>query len=59
MRVLVTWGLKRGGTEGIGKTLGEARKERDDNVGVAAAKHATDVDRCIAALIGGALYANR
>lgn len=59
MRVLVTWGSKRGGTEGIARMVGAA---------LAAARHepvllpAAEVDRETrfdAVIVGGALYANR
>jgi menaquinone-dependent protoporphyrinogen oxidase len=59
MRVLVTWGSKRGGTEGIARTIADELKA----IGVEAAlMPASDVRelRCYnAAVIGGALYANR
>lgn len=59
MRVLVTWGSKRGGTEGIGRLVADALAERGFEVTAAPAgevKRASDFD---AAIVGGALYANR
>jgi len=59
MRVLVTWGSKRGGTEGIARVLGDALRREGFDVDVlapAAARRAREFD---AAIVGGALYANR
>lgn len=59
MRVLITWGSKRGGTEGIARTLGEALAANGHEARVLApreAMHAKDFD---AVIVGGALYANR
>lgn len=59
MRVLVTWGSKRGGTEGIARTVAQTlRQEGFEVVRLAAGRvsRATSFD---AAIVGGALYANR
>lgn len=59
MRVLVTWGSKRGGTEGIARIIGETLEARGFDVDLmpaAEALRATDFD---AVVVGGALYANR
>lgn len=58
MRVLVTWGSKRGGTEGVARIVAEALQREGLEVELlppgAAPKSAFD-----AAIVGGALYANR
>jgi len=59
MRVLVTWGSKLGGTEGIAKLLGEVLAHEGFDVTLAPAAHVGDVTIYEAAVIGGALYANR
>jgi menaquinone-dependent protoporphyrinogen oxidase len=62
MRVLVTWGSKRGGTEGIGRMLGEALAEHGFDVVATAAKkmkRLASAEPVDAAIVGGALYANR
>jgi menaquinone-dependent protoporphyrinogen oxidase len=59
MRVLVTWGSKRGGTEGIGRILGEALEAHGFEVTAASADRAVKPDRFDAVIAGGALYANR
>ncbi|MBN2369141.1 MAG: hypothetical protein JXO72_01495 [Vicinamibacteria bacterium] len=59
MRVLVTWGSKRGGTEGIGRILGEALEAHGFEVVAAPADRAGNPDRFDAVVVGGALYANR
>ncbi len=59
MRVLVAWGSKRGGTEGIGQTIAEElRREGLDVVAepTSGLRRVRDFD---AAIIGGALYANK
>jgi menaquinone-dependent protoporphyrinogen oxidase len=58
MRILVTWGSKRGGTEGIARIVGdELRREGHDvRLSPAARVRAVDAD---AVIVGGALYANR
>jgi menaquinone-dependent protoporphyrinogen oxidase len=59
MRVLVTWSSKRGGTEGIGQTIGEELKARGFEVMAASADHVGALDSFDAVIVGGALYANR
>jgi menaquinone-dependent protoporphyrinogen oxidase len=59
MRILITWGSKRGGTEGIARMIGEALQQEGHRVDVLPpdeAARATDFD---AVVVGGALYANR
>jgi menaquinone-dependent protoporphyrinogen oxidase len=59
MRVLVTWGSKRGGTEGIGRTLGQALEERGVEVVAASASKVSGLGTFDAVVVGGAIYANR
>jgi menaquinone-dependent protoporphyrinogen oxidase len=59
MRVLVTWSSKRGGTEGIGRALGDALHAHGFDVVAASARDVRAIDRFDAVIIGGALYANR
>ncbi len=59
MRILVTWGSKAGGTEGIGKTLAEALQREGHEVVALPAADVVDLRGVDAALVGGALYANR
>ncbi len=59
MRVLVTWGSKRGGTEGIARNIGEALEEAGFEVDLLPADEAAKTSRFDAAIIGGALYAGR
>lgn len=59
MRVLVTYGTKRGGTEGIAQIIGAALEKRGFEVTVANAARVRDAKSFDAAVIGGALYANR
>ena len=58
MRVLVTWGSKRGGTEGIGRILAETLERQGFEVVAASAQKAPTLDGFGAAIVGGALYAN-
>jgi menaquinone-dependent protoporphyrinogen oxidase len=59
MRVLIAWGSKRGGTEGIGRTVTEALREAGhDAIGLPAAE-VRRLDGFDAVIVGGALYANR
>lgn len=59
MRVLVTYGSKMGGTEGIAVTIGERLEERGFDVDVRPAGIVDLVDPYEAVLVGGGLYANR
>jgi menaquinone-dependent protoporphyrinogen oxidase len=59
MRVLVTWGSKRGGTEGIARLVGEALGAAGHEAVLRPAARAHHESRFDAAIIGGALYANR
>lgn len=59
MRVLVTWGSTRGGTEGIARILGEALRRDDIEVDILPPGEAARATRFDAAVVGGALYANR
>lgn len=59
MRVLVTYGTKRGGTEGIAHWIGGTLEKHGFEVTVAEAGRVRDAKRFDAAVIGGALYANR
>ncbi len=59
MRVLVTWGSKRGGTEGIARIVGATLAERGHDVVMKSAEHVRDLDGIEAAFVGGALYGNR
>jgi len=59
MRVLITYGTKRGGTEGIARILGEALEGNGFTVEVTPASRVRDTSRFDAAIVGGALYANR
>lgn len=59
MRVLVTWGTKRGGTEGIARMIGETLEARGFDVELLPARRALGTSGFDAAVIGGALYANR
>jgi len=59
MRVLVTWGSKRGGTEGIARIVAEALRHEGLEVDVLPSGAAAKVRTFDAAIVGGALYANR
>jgi len=59
MRVLVCWGSKRGGTEGIAKIIGEALQSNGIEAVVTPAAKVGDLSGFDAAIVGGALYANR
>lgn len=60
-RVLVTWGSKRGGTEGVARLLADALEEHGVQVVRSAVQDLPrDVlDRVDAVVVGGALYGNR
>lgn len=59
MRVLVAWGSKAGGTEGIAQILGEKLRAQGIEVVLQLASAVRDVRGFDGVLIGGALYANR
>ncbi len=59
MRVLVTWGSKLGGTEGIARSIGDVLERAGFEVALVPAGEVIDVAAYDAAIIGGALYANR
>jgi menaquinone-dependent protoporphyrinogen oxidase len=59
MRVLVAWGSKRGGTEGIARIIGEELEANGMDATVKPASEVRDVEGFDAAIVGGALYANR
>lgn len=58
-RVLVTWSSKRGGTEGIGRILGETLAARGFEVVASSTEAVKTLDLFDAAIVGGALYGNR
>lgn len=57
MRVLVTWGSKRGGTEGIARSIAEVLRQKGFEVELVASRDAMKVEGFDAAIVGGALYA--
>lgn len=59
MRVLVTWGTKMHGTEGIARTIANQLREDGFTVDAIAASQAANVDYYDGVIIGGAIYANR
>ena len=59
MRILITWGSKRGGTQGIARMLGEALQAEGHQVGVPPPGEAARARGFDAVIVGGALYANR
>ncbi len=59
MKILVTWGTKNGGTEGIARVIGRALTRQGMDVDLVPAREVRDVSGYQAAFIGGALYANR
>lgn len=59
MRVLVTYGSKRGGTAGLAEMLGEALAAQDLHVDVQPAKEAMEVEGYDAVIVVGALYGGR
>jgi menaquinone-dependent protoporphyrinogen oxidase len=59
VRVLVTYGSKRGGTAGIAETIARALAEHDLVVEVHPARDMTFLDGFNAVVLGGAVYANR
>jgi menaquinone-dependent protoporphyrinogen oxidase len=59
MRVLITWGSKHGGTEGIARMIAAVLRGADVDVELRAARDAGSFAGFDAAIIGGAVYANR
>jgi menaquinone-dependent protoporphyrinogen oxidase len=59
MRVLVTWGSKRGGTEGIACMIAASLRHEQFEVEILPAWRAHRAKPFDAAIVGGALYANR
>lgn len=59
MRVLVTWGSKHGGTEGIGQMLGAALASHGLVVISCSVEKVPELGSFDAVILGGALYANR
>ncbi len=59
MRVLVTWSSKRGGTEGIGRIIGETLNAHGFEVVATPAHKVGRLDGFDAVIAGGALYAGR
>lgn len=59
MRILVTWGSKRGGTEGIARILAEQLQREHFEVEVMPAAKAKVSAGHDGVVVGGALYANR
>lgn len=59
MRILVTYGSKRGGTAGIAEMLGRAFGEQGFQADVRAASDVASLEEYDAVVVGGALYASR
>lgn len=59
MRVLVTWGSKLGGTEGIARIVAEALRDARIDVELRVAGDVDAVHGFDAVIVGGGLYANR
>lgn len=59
MRVLVTWGSKHGGTAGIGRVLANALAAHGFEVVSAPVEEVPSLAGFHAAIVGGAIYANR
>jgi menaquinone-dependent protoporphyrinogen oxidase len=59
MNALVTYGSKRGGTEGIATVIADALRAKGHNVDLVAAGETDDVGNHDVVIIGGALYAMR
>lgn len=59
MRVLVTWGSRHGGTEGIANQIAAALHDAGVEVAQRAARDVDSLDGYDAVIVGGALYANR
>jgi menaquinone-dependent protoporphyrinogen oxidase len=59
MRVLVTYGSSRGGTEGLARMVADGLRDCGLDVQVLPPKQARDISRYDAVVVGGALYAFR
>ena len=59
MSILVTFGSKRGGTEGLAVMVADGLRQEGFTVDVVPARSAGDVERYEAVIVGGALYAFR
>ena len=59
MKVLVAFGSKLGGTQGIASTIGTSFETAGDDVDVMAAGDVRSVDGYDIVIVGGALYAGR
>jgi menaquinone-dependent protoporphyrinogen oxidase len=59
MRVLVSFGSKRGGTAGLAAMIGDALTEAGCDAVVRPAKEVDQLDGVDAVIVAGALYANR
>ncbi len=59
MSILVTYGSKCGGTEGLAEMVAEGLREEGFTVDVAAARQVNRVDDYDGVIVGGALYAFR
>jgi menaquinone-dependent protoporphyrinogen oxidase len=59
MRVLVTWGSKRGGTEGVGRTLRDALETHGFESVALSVDEVKELDTFDAAIVSSALYSNR
>ena len=57
MRVLVAYGTKRGGTEGLARAVGQGLVDAGHRVDVLPAQRIESLDRWEAVVVGGALYA--
>ena len=59
MKVLVTYGSQRGGTQGLARMVAEGLHDQGFGVDLVAAKDVRSVDDYDAVIVGGALYAYR
>jgi menaquinone-dependent protoporphyrinogen oxidase len=59
MRVLVTWGSQRGGTEGLARMVASALENEGFEVVLEPAEKVDNLSGFDAVIVGGALYANR
>lgn len=57
MRVLMAYGTKRGGTEGLARAVGQGLEDAGHVVDVLPAQRIESLDRWEAVVVGGALYA--